>query len=190
MAFQTADRSITRKQRETFRGRAELRLIDRSAVWNAMPQRRHLPPLWEYFSFLLLTNRKKWTPPQRKMMAKAGWGYGRRVALSALAFAFLAFKLNSGNREAIERKNKNAADALVQTLLVTNTAQVDSLIPQIDEYRPWADPLLKNVIEARESTPRQKLNASLALLHDDPSQGDFVVSRLPDAPVEDLPVIV
>jgi serine/threonine protein kinase/formylglycine-generating enzyme required for sulfatase activity len=181
---------LTRKQRETFRGRAELRLIDRSAVWNAMPQRRHLPPLWEYFSFLLLTNRKKWTPPQRKMMAKAGWGYSRRVALSALAFAFLAFKISSGNREAIERKNKNAANALVQTLLVTNTAQVDSLIPQIDEYRRWADPLLKNVIDARESTPRQKLNASLALLHDDPSQGDFVVSRLPDAPVEDLPVIV
>ncbi len=181
---------LTRKQRETFRGRAELRLIDRSAVWNAMPQRRHLPPLWEYFSFLVLTNRKKWTAPQRKMMTKAGWGYSRRVALSALAFAVLALKISSGNREAIERKNKTAANDLVQTLLVTNTAQVDRLIPQIDEYRPWADPLLRNVIDARESTPPQKLNASLALLRDDPSQADFVVSRLPDAPVEDLPVIV
>ena len=34
---------LTRKQRETRRGRAELRLAERSASWNAKPENRHLP---------------------------------------------------------------------------------------------------------------------------------------------------
>ena len=34
---------LTRKQRETRRGRAELRLADRSAIWAAKPENRHLP---------------------------------------------------------------------------------------------------------------------------------------------------
>src|SRR5262249_9097137 len=34
---------LTRKQRETRRGRAELRLAERSAAWNSKPENRHLP---------------------------------------------------------------------------------------------------------------------------------------------------
>ena len=34
---------LTRKQRETRRGRAELRLAERAALWNAKPENRHLP---------------------------------------------------------------------------------------------------------------------------------------------------
>ena len=34
---------LTRKQRETRRGRAELRLAERAALWEAKPENRHLP---------------------------------------------------------------------------------------------------------------------------------------------------
>src|SRR5262249_5452545 len=34
---------LTRKQRETRRGRAELRLAERAALWNTKPENRHLP---------------------------------------------------------------------------------------------------------------------------------------------------
>ena len=36
---------LTRKQKETRRGRAELLLADRAAVWNARPENRQLPSL-------------------------------------------------------------------------------------------------------------------------------------------------
>src|SRR5262249_3985025 len=38
---------LTRKQKETRRGRAELLLADRAAVWNARPENRQLPSLWQ-----------------------------------------------------------------------------------------------------------------------------------------------
>ncbi len=39
---------LTRKQRETRRGRAELRLAERAALWNARPEDRHLPSIFEW----------------------------------------------------------------------------------------------------------------------------------------------
>ena len=63
---------LTRKQKETRRGRAELLLADRAAVWNARPENRQLPSLLQWLQIRWLTQKKNWTPPQRKMMAKAG----------------------------------------------------------------------------------------------------------------------
>jgi hypothetical protein len=46
---------LTRKQRETRRGRAELRLAERAAEWNARPDARCLPTLSEYLAVLAYT---------------------------------------------------------------------------------------------------------------------------------------
>ena len=54
------------------RGRAELLLADRAAVWNARPENRQLPSLLQWLQIRWLTTKKNWTPPQRKMMRKAG----------------------------------------------------------------------------------------------------------------------
>src|SRR5262249_29072980 len=78
---------LTRKQRETRRGRAELRLAERSASWNAKPENRHLPSALEWANIRLLTKKKDWTEPERKMMKRAGRRYGIR---SVLTLALLA----------------------------------------------------------------------------------------------------
>ena len=44
---------LTRKQKETRRGRAELLLADRAAVWNARPENRQLPSLLQWFQYPL-----------------------------------------------------------------------------------------------------------------------------------------
>ncbi len=49
---------LTRKQRETRRGRAELRLAERSASWNAKPENRHLPSALEWANIRLLTKKQ------------------------------------------------------------------------------------------------------------------------------------
>src|ERR1043165_3844328 len=63
---------LTRKQKETRRGRAELRLAERAAAWHAKPHNRHLPAWWEWANIRLLTRRPDWTQPQQRMMRKAG----------------------------------------------------------------------------------------------------------------------
>src|SRR5205085_6173679 len=62
---------LTRKQKESRQGRAELRLAERATGWNAKPEIRNLPAWWEWANISLFTSRKNWTDPQRKMMRKA-----------------------------------------------------------------------------------------------------------------------
>ena len=63
---------LNRKQRESPRGRAELRLAERSALWNAKPENRFLPSVSEWVRIRSLTKAKDWTAPQARMMRRAG----------------------------------------------------------------------------------------------------------------------
>lgn len=79
---------LTKKQKATAVGRAELRLTERSAMWNSTRERRQLPSLWEWLTIRLFTRSGSWTDVQRKMMRVAA----RRHALwsvGSLAFALL-----------------------------------------------------------------------------------------------------
>src|SRR5208283_3803632 len=114
---------LTRKQKETRRGRAELLLADRASVWNARPENRQLPSLLQWFQIQWWTQKKNWTPPQQRMMHKAGRYYGFRgmaaVLLAVATFAGLAI------REQVAEVQKAArAAGLVQTLLDANADKV------------------------------------------------------------------
>ena len=78
----------------------------------------------------------------------------------------------------------------MQSLLAANTADVADLVREIDKYHQWANPLLREIINGKETTRKQKLHASLALLKDDPSQADYVFEQLLSAQVEEVPVII
>jgi hypothetical protein len=49
---------LTRKQKETRRGRAELALADRAVVWNARRESRQLPSLWQWLQIRCWTRKK------------------------------------------------------------------------------------------------------------------------------------
>ena len=82
---------LTRKQRETRRGRAELRLAERSASWNAKPETRHLPSGLEWANIGLLTKKGDWTEPQSKMMKRAGRVHGGRGLTLATVLILLGW---------------------------------------------------------------------------------------------------
>ena len=54
---------LTAKRRETPRGRAELRLEERTALWTDRRERKQLPSWWEWVGIRALTPRAEWTEP-------------------------------------------------------------------------------------------------------------------------------
>src|SRR5262245_36855432 len=161
---------LTRKQRETRRGRAELRLAERSAAWNAKPENRLLPSALEWANVRLLTRTKDWTEPQRRMMKRAGRVCGVR---SALVLVVLAGAVLTGifvRREVVENQRAAQAAGLVERLLDADTAQVPDIVRAMRDYRRWVDPALRSGLEKESAGPRQKLHASLALLPVDATQ--------------------
>jgi hypothetical protein len=81
---------LTEKQSQTLRGRAELRLANRSAAWNTMPDNRHLPTWWEYINIRMLTSRKKWSYREQRMMHRARQVHGFRAVVVIFFFGLTA----------------------------------------------------------------------------------------------------
>jgi serine/threonine protein kinase len=173
---------LTRKQRETRRGRAELRLAERSASWNAKPENRHLPSALEWTNIRLLTKRKGWTDPQRKMMRLAGRVHGLRT----LGLVMLVSLITWGG---IEGYGTLRASALVESLQKVATPDVPAIVQQLSGYRRWADPRLVSVVQSADDQSREHLHASLALLPVEATQVDYLFERLLDAAPGELPVL-
>jgi hypothetical protein len=71
---------LTQKQQETFRGRAELKLVDRSELWQRKPENRFLPSLFEWIRLRALTDSTKWKEAECQMMTRAARHHGIRTA--------------------------------------------------------------------------------------------------------------
>src|ERR1019366_10263988 len=170
-------------------GRAELLLADRAAVSNARPENRQLPSLWQWASIRWLTQKKNWTPAQRKMMRKAGRYHavrGMTLAVLLLVGSLIGLSVRS---HVIEQENASHAAGLVKTLLNAKIGKVQEIIKEIDEYRTWADPLLKEANERTDLDAQKKLHISLALLPVDPGQAKYVYDRLLEAAPGEVPIL-
>jgi serine/threonine protein kinase/formylglycine-generating enzyme required for sulfatase activity len=173
---------LTRKQRETRRGRAELKLAERAALWNAKPENRLLPSLLETINIRLLSSRRSWIGPQRAMMRRAARVHGTRAAALVLLLGLFAWG-------GIEAYGNLRASSLVDALRTASTTGVPALVRQLDAFRHWANPRLKLLAQIDDDTSLEKLHASLALLPVDPSQSAFLERRLLVASPTDLAVI-
>src|SRR5262249_6474590 len=108
---------LTRKQKETRRGRAELLLADRAAVWSARPENRQLPSLWQWLQIRWLTVTKKWTPAQRKMMAQASKYHALRGMALGLLLAVATVTGLAIWEQVNEKQKATHAAGLVQAVL-------------------------------------------------------------------------
>ncbi len=181
---------LTRKQRETRRGRAALRLAERSSLWNAKPENRHLPSPLEWANISLLTQRRDWTDPQRRMMARAGRFHSLRLlglATVAALLAALGLYVWSG---VVEANQATAARGLVKQIVSADTARVPDIIRAIKTSdRRWTDPELRQIGADALENSKEKLHASLALLPVEPGQVEYLYRRLLNANANELPVI-
>ncbi len=180
---------LTRKQKETRRGRVALMLADRASVWNARPENRQLPSFWQCLQILWLTDRKDWTSLERKMMSRAGrFHAARSLAVAALLFV-AAMAGWAIERRAVEQRSAATAASLVQRVLDAETGQVPGIVREIGSFRKWTDPLLREAINRPAASSRDKLHASLALLPVDSSQVAYLHGRLLDAEPAKVAVI-
>ena len=180
---------LTRKQKETRRGRAELRLAERSALWNAKPENRLLPSFWEWVTIGRLTRKKDWTDSQRRMMKRAGRVYGLwtlGVVTGLVTLVLLGLDIR---RRVVEANRETVATGLVDQVVGANIAQVPNIVRSMGGYRRWVDPALRQVIGRSSERSPERLHAGLALLPVDDGQVEYLFQRLLSATEDELPVL-
>jgi serine/threonine protein kinase/formylglycine-generating enzyme required for sulfatase activity len=173
---------LTRKQRETRKGRAELTLEERSQLWSSKHENRFLPSMWEWAEVRLSTSQGRWTDAQREMMKRAG----RKHLQTALLGLGLLALVTLGVVEAIASMR---ASGLIESLRTASTAEVPAILTQLEGLRRWAGPGLRRVLRESSPSSRERLHSSMALLDADPSQLAYLTDRLLSASTSELPVL-
>ena len=158
---------LTRNQRETRKGRAELRLADRSSLWNLKPENRFLPSPLEWANIRMLTKKREWTSPQRKMMKRATMINGMRLSCFGAVVIFLILILMTVY-----------AGGLKDQLLVADIDKVPEIVHRLRFFRLWTDPALRRVLEDVPVDSARNLRARIALLPADTSQLPFLEGQL------------
>jgi formylglycine-generating enzyme required for sulfatase activity len=182
-------RWLTRKQRETRRGRAELRLAEQAALWGARPQTRHLPSLWEWLDALLWTRRRDRTEPQRQMLRAAGRWHLGRAAVALLVAVGVGLVAARVRREFLDQSEAALAASTVKRVLQAETTELPRILPDLGPQRRFADPLLRAVAYDPGRPAKERLHARLALLPDDPAHLEFLAMAVLEADPEQVPVI-
>jgi serine/threonine protein kinase/formylglycine-generating enzyme required for sulfatase activity len=159
---------LTRKQRETRRGRARLRLAEQAALWNVRREKRLLPSWWEWVRLRLLTRRRDWTAPQARMMRAAARSHALSTCVRLVALVLLGW----GVFEAIGYLR---ASAQVELLRTANEQEVRQIIDDLEPLRRWALPLVKGMMENKTLNLDRGCRV---VLHLDPEAMDYVYPLL------------
>jgi serine/threonine protein kinase len=172
---------LTRKQKETRRGRAELQLGERAALWSDKPLNRQLPSLGEWLRIRLFTRNRSWTPPERTMMRRTNAYYLVRGLVCLGCLGALGWGV-------WEYTNRLRAETLRERLLTADIEKVPAILADMEPIWNRVEPLLHDALTA-EPDPKKKLCLSLALVRTDQSQLPYLYDQLLQAQPRDFAVI-
>ena len=174
---------LTRKQRETKRGRAELRLAERASTWNAKRENKQLPTAKEWLGIRRFTERNRWTDPQRAMMQRAGSFHLSRLATAAIFIGLITAgglwtwnRVDQSRRALLAQKAKEQEatriEGLVGRLVSAEPAQITGVIKELDGNQAVAAGFLSPLVSVDAKTvdeKRSQLHARLAMVSRDKS---------------------
>ncbi len=172
---------LTRKQRETRRGRAELKLAERAAIWTAKPENRSLPSLWEYAQIRMLTTKSQWSDKQKAVMSRATRLHALRSTLATLAMiALLAVGLTIRSNVA-RQQEATRLDGLVGRLESAEPGQIPIIVAELESNPELAAKTISPLLQQEAITSdekRSQLHARLASVGRDPTLVEPLLEEL------------
>jgi formylglycine-generating enzyme required for sulfatase activity len=154
---------LTRKQRETRRGRAELMIEERAALWSAKPESRRLPSLLEWWNIRILTDRRNWTKPQRRMMKVAARRYSTRMAWTGALLAVASAALLASGAWVEHWRRQNEARWLISQVIYAEWDRLPDVLARLAPAGDaWRD-IAKSIAADGSRPPADRLRARLAL---------------------------
>jgi serine/threonine protein kinase/formylglycine-generating enzyme required for sulfatase activity len=180
---------LTRKQRETRRGRAELRLADRAALWHAKPENRHLPSWWEYLSIRLLTKPQSWTFPQQRMMSRATRVHGTRFGAALAGVLLIGLVVQQVVSSVRHRNDVARTYTAVQALSTSSGLKVPLAIHNLEEL-PRELVLAELQKQFAQASPAEKVSLAYGLAAFGEPDAGFLIAQVKEAATAEVDNLV
>lgn len=174
------DRWITRRQHETRRGRAELRLAEYAAMWSVKPIPKLAPSWTDWISIRFLSTPDRWNAVERRMMRSATRTHLVRSVLVAVVVIISA---TAG--WAMWRRSR--AVATVQQLQTVRTNELTEVLHQIRGHGSFAVTALTESLADSKPGSRERTLNQLGLLQSDTSRRAELIEQSVEL---DLPLMM
>lgn len=154
-------------------------MAERAAEWGIYKERKQLPTLVEWFQIRRLTDRKRWTVPERFMKRTAAVAYGRNWGSAGLCLLILkgviGYLFGQQSLRSHQEKITLALDSIRTMLGPAIPVYIEKLIEtrRADLTRP---DLARRFITTSE--PREKLSLAFVLAPFGRVETDCLISRI------------
>ena len=164
---------LSRQQRQTRRGRAELELASSTALWCEQPDSRRLPSLLQWLKILAFTRSAAWTTDERRMMKSAT----RHFVLRAVAVVVLA---GAAVYAVATMWNRDRAQHALEKALRTDRSNLSRSLADLRGFSAILRPDLEKIEASDQASVQDREVATLALYHDRPTleRAQFLLGRL------------
>jgi serine/threonine protein kinase/formylglycine-generating enzyme required for sulfatase activity len=176
---------LTRKQKETWRGRAQLLLTERTAQWAPSGKRRFLPSLPEYLFMALGVPRGRRKAAEQSLMRTAARYHSLVCAvilgmmlLSGLGLGFYVASVWRG-------ADRDRAEGLVDVALNAAPADVPQALANLEPLHDYALPVLRDRFEAAGAESRRRLHAAFGLATLGEVKQDFLLDQVGRTPASE-----
>lgn len=176
---------LTQKQRETYRGQAQLALSERAEMWATRQETKQLPSMLEWIRIAIWTRDGQRTEREKQVMKAAS----RRHIVTLLTACAILIIVSSGAVWAQYRHQKNLVSEKVAALMTANIAEVPDLLNQLKNMPGPVATSLNDVMNAQAENAPGKMYASIALLPTDRSQQEFLLQRAVFAEPQEVQLI-
>ncbi len=185
---------LTRKQRETLRGRAEIVLTERADAWAMRKESKQLPSITEWIKIRFFTRPETWTTEQRAMMQRSDKQQSTRLAIclitcvATLWSSLQAWKMIEVNRT-VDRWINNPLENLAVTkpFLKKNARQIAGKLRNIADQsvailRSDGDPIDAPIATNPDSKLRALIGLNILNYKISNHESDFVLRSMIDRP--------
>lgn len=170
---------LTQKQRETKKGRAEIKLAERAAVWSINQENKQLPSLLEWLQIRRWTEKKRWSKVEQSLMRKAAFvhvrNWGSAVGILLVVGSIIGFIFQQQQLRSQQEKIVVALDSLQKTLGPAVPVNIDRLLEM--NRKDLILPELQRRFQVT-SEPHEKLSLAFALASFGQVETDFLVLQI------------
>ncbi|MFI5459033.1 MAG: protein kinase [Isosphaerales bacterium] len=175
---------LTRKQRETRRGRAELQLAAITALWRDHPGSRRLPSPVEWLKIVGFTRHRARSADERRLMSAAARHYFTRGAAAIAIAAALGWA-------AYFIRDRERADAALGRALKADYQNLQGLVPELAVHSGTLRPTLEGLERSASAPLHDREVAEVLLYRDRPTRERAAAlrARLPAAQPDEVMVV-